>query len=120
MKRILLVEDEKILTDMYKEKLAQTGFKVVSAFTAEEGLKSIKKEKIDLVILDILLPKENGIYFLRHQQDNPKIASIPVVVFSNYDDADSKFQAEECGAKAYLIKTNITPADLVEEINKYL
>ncbi len=120
MKKILLVEDEKILTDMYKEKLAQSGFEVVSAFSAEEGIELIKKEKIDLVVLDILLPKEDGLFFLREQKSNPEISSIPVVIFSNYDDADLKKQAKEFGAKAYLIKTNITPAELVKKIEEYL
>ena len=120
MNKILLVEDEKLLTDMYKEKLAQAGFEVILAFSAEEGVKLIKKEKIDLVILDILLPKENGLFFLREQKTNPEISSIPVVIFSNYDDVDFKKQAKELGAEAYLIKTNITPAELVGRIEECL
>lgn len=120
MKKILLVEDEKILTEMYKEKLAQSGFEVILAFSAEEGIKLVKKEKIDLVVLDILLPKENGLFFLREQKNNSKVSSIPVVIFSNYDDVDSKKEAKEFGAEAYLIKTNITPAELVEKIKECL
>ncbi|MCK5044207.1 response regulator [Candidatus Parcubacteria bacterium] len=120
MKKILLVEDEKLLKEMYKEKLVHAGFEVISASSAEQGLELIEKEEIDMVILDVLLPKENGIFFLKQQKNNPKISSIPVIVFSNYDDPDSRKQAEKCGVKAYLIKTNITPAELVGYVNKYL
>lgn len=120
MKNILLVEDEKILTEMYKEKLVQSGFKVISVFSAEEGLKIISEEKIDLVILDILLPKKTGIYFLEKQKANPEISTVPVIVFSNYNDAETQLKAEEFGAKAYLSKTRITPAELIEKIKEYL
>ena len=120
MKKILLVEDEKILAEMYQEKLVQSGFEVFSAFSAEEGLELIKNDSIDLVVLDILLPKENGIFFLKQKKSNPKILDIPVIVFSNYNDPDARKKAEEYGAADYLIKTSFTPEQLVQEVNKYL
>jgi len=120
MKKILLVEDEKILSEMYQEKLVQSGFEVFSAFSAEQGLKLIAEDGIDLVILDILLPKKNGIFFLEQKRFNPKISEIPVIVFSNYNDPDAQQKAKEYGAQDYLIKTSFTPAQLVRQVNKYL
>ncbi|MFH1657609.1 MAG: response regulator [bacterium] len=120
MKNILLVEDEKILTDMYKEKLVHSGFKVISVSSAEEGLDIIAKSKIDLVILDILLPKENGLYFLEKQKSIPEISSVPVIVFSNYNDTEFQAKAKEFGAEAYLLKTSVTPSELIDKINQYL
>jgi len=79
MKKILLIEDEKILVEMYNEKFSQAGFDMILSIDAEKGLKLAKKEKPDLIILDILLPEGDGVFFLKEQKKDPEIASIPVV-----------------------------------------
>ena len=119
-KKILLVEDEKILAEMYQSKLTRAGFKVFLVSEAEEGLALAKKEKPDLILLDILLPMENGIGFLTKLRKDPVIASTPVVAFSNYDDPKTKKQALDLGAKEYLIKTNYTPSEIIAKIKQLL
>ena len=120
MKKILLIEDEKILAEMYRDKFTQAGFEVFLAFESREGLALAKKERPDLIILDILLPRENGIVFLNWLKKDSEIASIPVVAFSNYDDPKTKREAAKLGVKDYLIKTNYTPQEIVEKIKGYL
>ncbi len=122
MKKILLIEDEKILAEMYQDKLTKTCFEVYIATEPKEALVIVKKKKPDLIVLDILLPKENGIYFLQRLRRirNKKIASIPVVAFSNFDDPKTKQQAQKLGIEDYLIKTNYTPKQLVDKIKYYL
>ena len=120
MKKILLIEDEKILAEMYREKFSQAGFKVFLALEAKEGIKLAKKEGPDLIVLDILLPRENGIVFLNWLRKDQEIASIPVVAFSNYDDPATKREAAKLGVKEYLIKTSYTPQEIVEKIKNYL
>lgn len=120
MKKILIVEDEKILAELYKDKLSQEGFLAYLAFSSEEALSLAQKEKPDLILLDILLPRENGVAFLGHLRKEEEISKIIVVAFSNYDDLQTKKEALELGAKAYLLKTKYTPAELVKEIKKYL
>lgn len=121
MKKILIVEDEKILAEMYKEKFEKEGFEVFLGFDCQEGLKLAKEKKPDLILLDILLPgNENGVSFLRKIRENPEISQIPVIAFSNYDDPKTKRESLELGAKDYLIKTNYTPQEIVEKIKKYL
>ena len=120
MKKILLIEDEKILAEMYQDKFTQAGFEVFLAFESKTGLTLAKKEKPDLIVLDILLPRENGITFLNWLRDDQEVATIPVVVFSNYDDPTTKRQAAKLGAKDYLIKTNYTPQEIIEKIKNYL
>jgi len=120
VKKILIIEDEKILADMYKEKFELAGFKVSLAIEAKEGLILAKKEKPDLILLDILLPKENGIFFLEKRGEIPEISSTPVVAFSNYDDPLIKERAKELGVKDYLIKTDFTPEEIVNKIKEYL
>ncbi|MDD5145338.1 MAG: response regulator [Candidatus Pacebacteria bacterium] len=120
MKKVLLVEDEGLLARMYTEKLSQAGLKIITAIEAELGLELAKRERPDLIILDILLPKENGIFFLQKLREDPKIASIPVLAFSNYDDPTTKKQAFSLGIIDYLIKTNYTPNEMVEKVKKCL
>ena len=118
--KILIIEDEKILREMYQEKFSNVGFTVVAAKDAEDGLDAARKEKPDLILLDILLPKENGIFFLRERIKCPEIKTIPVVAFSNLDDPKIKKQARELDATDYLIKTDYTPQELVKKLKGYL
>ena len=120
MKKILIVEDEKILAEMYRDKFTQEGFEVFLAFDSKEGLEMTKKERPDLIILDILLPKENGITFLKWLRKEPEISSLPVVAFSNFDDQKTKIEAANLGVKDYLIKTDYTPREIVAKIKQLL
>ncbi|KPJ56880.1 hypothetical protein AMJ49_03655 [Parcubacteria bacterium DG_74_2] len=120
MKKILIVEDEKILAEMYKDKFEMAGFEVILSFDCQEGLEAAKKEKPDLILLDILLPTKNGISFLKGWKRDKEISSIPIVAFSNYDDPETKKEAFDLGVEEYLIKTNYTPQQIVEKVTEYL
>jgi len=120
MKKILIIEDEAMLAEMYKEKLEKEGFEVLLASNVEEGLEIAKREKPNLILLDILLEGENGISFLKKQKSDEEISEIPVIVFSNYDNTQTKKEAQNLGVKEYLIKTNFTPEEFIEKIKKYL
>lgn len=120
MAKILIIEDEKTLVEMYRDKFVREGFDVVLADSVEEGLEAALKEKPDLILLDILLPGENGINFLGKMRNNPKIAPITVVAFSNYDDPATKKEALQFGTKEYLIKTNYTPQEVVAKVRSYI
>lgn len=118
--RILIIEDEKMLAEMYKERFAKANFKVDLALTAEEGFKILRKKKPDLILLDILLPRDNGIQFLKKISKSLKFSKIPVIIFSNYDDPKAKAEALNLGAKEYLIKTAYTPKEIIKKIKRYL
>lgn len=120
MPKILLVEDEKILAEMYKDKFEADGIKTLLAFSAKEALEALEKERPDLILLDILLPRENGISFLKTLRQTKKDLNIPIIAFSNYDDPATKEEAFALGAKEYLIKTEYTPQQIVEKIKRYL
>lgn len=119
-KRILLVEDERILAQMYKDKFEEAGFETEIIFSAEEALEYLKKEKPDLILLDILLPKKNGVALLESLKEIPGISEIPVVALSNYDDPETKKKAFKVGIREYLLKTQYTPKELLSRIKKYL
>ncbi len=118
--KILIIEDEKILAEMYKDKFIQAGFEITLVYSSEEALKVLQKEKPDLILLDILLPRINGIGFLTRIKQNPELSSIPVIAFSNYDDAETKGEAFRLGVKDYLIKTSYTPQEIIDKVKSYL
>ena len=119
-KKILIIEDERMLADMYRDRFIHEGYQVESAFDAEEGLEMAKETKPDLIVLDILLPRANGTDFLEKLRKTEEIDSTKVIAYSNYDDADSKEKAKGLGAREYLIKTNYTPKEILEIVKKHL
>lgn len=120
VKRILIIEDEHLLAEMYVTRFAREGFKVSIARTIKQGIELAKKEKPHLILLDILLPDGNGISFLKKKQSEKGIAAIPVVAFSNFDDPETKEQAFALGVLEYLLKTNYTPQELIEKVRLYV
>ena len=119
-KKIILVEDEKVLGKMYKETFTRAGFEVESVETAQEGVEMMRKIKPNIVLLDILLPESNGLFLLRQIKDDPSLSSIPVVAFSNYTDPDTQEEALKLGAKDYIIKADFDPEETLKMIRKYI
>ncbi len=120
MKKLLIVEDEAILMEMYLAKFAKQDLIILSASSAEQGFAVAKKEKPDLILLDILLPQGNGIDFLKKIRNDEEIKNLKVLTFSNFDDIDTKKQALELGSIDYLIKTNYTPNQIYKIIQNIL
>jgi len=120
MPKILIIEDEQNIAQMYKEKFEKANFVVFLAFNAKDGILLTKKEKPDLILLDILLPQEDGITFLQWLRSDPEISPIPVVVISNYEDQKIMEETSKLGVKEYLLKANYTPGQLLEKIKNYL
>ncbi len=119
-KKILIIEDEKMLAEMYYDRFAHEGYDVYSAFDAEEGMEVAKKVKPDLILLDILLPRENGTDFLERLRKEKDIGETKVIAYSNYDEENSKEKAKSLGAKDYLIKTNHTPREVLAIVRKHI
>jgi len=119
IKKILIVEDEEFLVEMYKTKFELENFQVISAFSSEQAISILKKDIPDLILLDILLPEKSGIAFLEETKKIKNISKIPIIVFSNYDDSITKNKAKQLGAEDYLIKTEFTPKQLLVKIKKY-
>lgn len=119
-KKILIIEDEVAMAEMYRDKFQNAGYEVFLAITSEEGMKLAKKEKPDLIVLDILLPTENGISFLGRLRKDPELKNLRVVALSNYDEPKTRREAHDLGVEEYLIKTDYAPRDLVVKVKTYL
>lgn len=119
-KTILLVEDDQVLSKMYSQKLTAEGFNVINATDGKVALEQFKKQLIDLIITDIMLPKMSGIEFLQEVRSTPKGKDIPVFVWTNLTLEGEKRQALGRGANEYLVKESLTLAEVVKLVKKYL
>lgn len=117
-KKLLLIEDEQYLFEMYKMKLEQEGYEVVAALDGEEGMKVAQKEKPDLILLDLVLPKMNGYEFLKKIRQDPKLKKIKIYILSNLGQDEEIDQGFKDGADGFMLKTNLTPGQLMENIKK--
>jgi CheY-like chemotaxis protein len=118
MKKILIVEDEKSLAEAYRTILEKHGYQVQLAYDGEEGLALIDKTAVDLILLDINMPKMNGLEMLK-QLDTDTLKS-RVIVFSNQDAQSDIDEAFRLGAKRYLLKSWASPQDLVKVVEEGL
>jgi len=119
MKRILLIEDEALLGKMYLEEMKKNGFEILWARDGEKGLKMAKKDRPDLVLLDIVLPQKTGTEVLRELKKDNSTSSIPVIIFTNFEDKECRELAQKFQIE-YLLKTDYTPSMLIEKIKKAL
>ncbi len=123
MKKLLIIEDEPMLLEMYLAKLSKKqDLNIFSANFVENGFALAKKEKPDLILLDIILPMGNGIELLEKIRKDNDTKNIKVLCFSNFDDPETKKKAMQLGSIDYLIKTNYTPnqiTTIIQNILKY-
>ncbi len=117
---ILIVEDEPELLDMYQAKFAAAGYSVFTAHNGEIGLIMAKNQKPDLIILDILMPEVDGYQMLEKLKSSKETARIPVVIFSNLSQKKEIEKGFRLGAKDFIVKSEVTPKELLEKIKKYL
>ncbi len=119
--KILLVEDDSMMVRMYQRKLEKDGFQLTLAFNGEEGLAALKKEKPDIVLLDIMMPKMNGIEMLKAVKADPALKDIPIVILTNLGDRPEDVQkCKELGAEDYWVKANVPIQEVTERIKKIL
>jgi DNA-binding response OmpR family regulator len=119
MKKILLVEDEKLTREMYVMELKNKDFEIFEATATDEADEILEKENIDLIILDVLLPSENGLDYLERLRKTKKKIP-PVIILSNLEDEDFRRRAKELEAKDYFLKTDFVPSEIVELVKKHL
>jgi DNA-binding response OmpR family regulator len=118
--KILIIEDDQLLVNMYKTKFEAEGFDVVVANDGASGLAAAATYKPNAIVLDIMMPKLSGIDFLRELGKDDWLKSIPVLVLTNLSQQDEAKKAIELGAKEYLLKASLTPGQVVDKVRTYL
>jgi len=119
-KKILLVEDDKFLSEMYSTKLTESGFDVETAFDGEEGLKKAENFQPDLILLDIVLPKKDGFEVLKELKAKEKLSKIFVIALTNLGQKEEVQKGFDLGANDYIIKAHFTPTEVVAKAKKLL
>jgi len=118
--KIVLVEDEEVLLEVLEGKLKKEGFEVFSARDGQAGLDLIKAIQPDLVLLDIIMPRMDGMEVLTHMHDDAGLSNIPVIIISNSGQAVEIEKAAALGAKDYLVKAEFDPQEVLDKIRVLL
>ncbi len=123
-KKILLVEDEVLIREMYELILKKRGYEIDTADDGEQAMNKLTaegKNDYSLILLDIMLPKMDGISVLKKvKEENSPVKNIPVFLLTNLGQENLIKEAMSLGADQYLIKSNIFPMDLANEIDNFL
>ncbi len=120
-KKILLIEDDSVLSNMYKTEFVSEGFDVTVSSNGDDGESKALSNVYDIILLDIALPKKNGLTILKHLRGTEKTKNLPVIILTNLNmDDRALVEVIENHPSFYLIKSETTPADVVNKINEVL
>ncbi len=118
--RILIVEDDDFLLQMYAAKLELENFIVYTAMTGPQGLKVAQKEMPDLILLDLNLPEMDGFTVLQNLKNDATTKNIPVLVLTNFAQKENIDRCLDLGAEDYLIKAHFVPSEVIAKIKNIL
>src|SRR3989344_6299492 len=118
--KILLVEDEKSLVEMYSLRFKESGFELLVAEGGLAVLELARKELPAVILLDIMLPKMDGFAVLADLKKDAKTKNIPVLLLSNLGQKTDIDKGKALGADDYVVKASMTPSQVLEKINSYL
>ncbi|MEK7212398.1 MAG: response regulator [Patescibacteria group bacterium] len=119
-KKVLVIEDDELVSRVYGIKLQQEGLEVIMAKDGEEGLQKTMSDKPDLVLLDLMLPNKDGFWYLEEISKKPELKQVPVIVLSNLGQKVDMDKATELGAKDYFVKADSSIGGIVDKIKTYL
>jgi CheY-like chemotaxis protein len=119
-KKILIVEDEKIMLDLLQRKLTAEGYEVSVAKDGDEGIRAMKELRPDLILLDIIMPKMGGFEVMEEMNKDKELKNIPVIVISNSGQPVEIDKAQQLGAKDWLIKTEFDPQEVIDKVVKQI
>jgi len=119
-KTILIIEDEKPLKKLLKNRLEKEGYEILEANNGKEGLKMILEDKPDLVLLDIVMPVMDGVTMIKKLRKEKKGKNVKIIILSNLSDEQKISEAIENNVFDYLVKSNWELEKVVDIINKKL
>ncbi len=120
MPKILIVEDDEFLANIYQTKFEKEGFKVTVAGDGEQGLKTAVSKKPEIILLDILLPKMDGFAVLENLKKDAATKDIPVILLTNLGQKEDVQKGLNMGAVDYLIKAHFKPSETVDKVRAVL
>lgn len=118
--RVLLIEDEKEVLELYKLKLTLDDYEVITAQSGQEGLEKAFSEKPDLIYLDIKMPEMDGFEVLKHLRAEEATKDTPIVILSNFDEQEMIEKGLTLGANEYLIKSQFSPEQISSKVKNWV
>jgi len=119
-KKILVVDDEPVLVDLLRAKLSQKGFNVVEAHDGEEGLNAALREHPDFILLDVIMPKVDGLTMLKRLREDEWGNTVPVLILSNLNTTEAVKKSQSGGVIDYLVKIDYTLEELADIVKEKL
>ena len=119
-KKILIVEDEANLLDVLRDEFVAAGFDVIKAHDGEEGYKLALEKHPDLILVDVLMPKMDGITMFKNLRKHETLKNLPGIVLTNLSDTKTIEAALESGAYDFLVKSDWEPKSLVKRVSEKL
>ncbi len=119
-KKILIIEDEQAIADAMKTGLDDAGYEADAAYDGEEGLQKAFDQQPDLILLDLMLPKKDGMQVLRELREEESTAKIPVMILSQLSDSSKISEGVQLGVVGYLVKVDFSLAEVIDKIKSAL
>lgn len=119
-RKILLVDDDQALRQLYSVELSGRQYDVATAADGDEGVTKAQTDKPDIILLDIMMPKTDGIAALAKIKADPNLKNTPVIMLTNFGQENLVQQAFSLGAVDYLLKYKVTPAEMAEKVASVL
>jgi len=120
MRKMIIAEDDPMLQDVYKMKFSNSGFEVFMAENGKKALEIAKKEKIDIVITDSIMPEMDGVELIKTLRNGEYDKSIQIIMLSNMSEPEDRNKVMQLGANGFIAKSDFTPAELVIEVKKII
>ncbi len=120
MAKVLLIEDDELISRMYSKALAIRGYEVEAAANGAEGIEKAKSFLPDLILCDVMMPEMNGLEVLLKLKEDQKLREVPVVMLTNLSGTHDAEVAKERGAIDYLVKSEHRPTDIAAKVESYL
>lgn len=119
MAKILIADDSLAELQIFQQALESTGHTIITVMDGEAAEEKVKSEPVDLIILDVIMPKKNGFQVCRSIKSDDKYKNIPIIIVTSKDQESDKFWGMKQGADEYLTKP-FNPEDLLKAVKKYI
>jgi DNA-binding response OmpR family regulator len=120
MAKVIIVEDDPMISEIYQRKFVEAGFEIMAATTGEQVLELAKNNKVDLILLDLIMPKMDGFEVIEKMRGGDYDKEIKIIVSSNLSQREDREKALNLGADGFVEKAAYTPSELVAEVKKLL
>ncbi|MEI7426197.1 MAG: response regulator [Candidatus Moraniibacteriota bacterium] len=118
MQKVLIAEDDPMISEIYQKKFTDNGYIVLTAFSGDQVLEIVKKEKVDILLLDLLIPKMDGFAVIENLRNGKYDPDIKIIVSSNLSQREDQEKVMALGANGFILKSQYTPSEMIKEIEK--